>query len=148
MRPRNRMGILPLLVILLVVLAAAPSATKESAEAPAWVAPDSAEAIQNPLAGQVATVEAGRKLFKNMCEVCHGSEGKGDGLAGTYLTPSPADLTNDRIQTQSDGAFFWKLAEGRPPMASYRDVLTDDERWQLINYIRVLGGKKPSQAKK
>lgn len=52
------------------------------------------------------------------------------------LKPWPANLTKDLVQDQSDGALFWKITEGRTPMAAYKDVLTEEERWQLINFIR------------
>ena len=38
-----------------------------------------------------------------------------------------------------DGAIFWKITNGRPPMASYKLALKDSQRWQLVNYIRELG---------
>ena len=38
----------------------------------------------------------------------------------------------------SDGALFWKITQGRPPMTSFRTLLTDDQRWQVVNYIRTL----------
>jgi mono/diheme cytochrome c family protein len=103
-----------------------------------WVAPASADKIVNPLKGDANAAASGKKLYKTLCLVCHGPKGKGDGMAGAGLTPKPADLTSDAVQSQTDGAIFWKIAEGRSPMASYKSSIPEKKRWEIINYIRTL----------
>lgn len=105
-----------------------------------WVAPSSADNITNPLWPTDESIKEGKKLYKQLCSICHGDKGKGDGLAGASLNPRPANLSINK--GQSDGALYWKLNEGRPPMASYKFLLTEDQKWQLINYIRTLKKKK------
>lgn len=106
-----------------------------------WEAPASADKLQNPYKGNNTATEEGKKLYNQLCSVCHGKKGKGDGLAGMNLNPRPANLTSSKVQSQTDGAIYWKITEGNPPMASYKQALTDQQRWQLVNYIRKLGGK-------
>jgi len=72
------------------------------------------------------------------CAICHGKKGKGDGVAGMALKPRPADFTKDVIQKQTDGAIYWKLTEGKAPMAAYKETLSEEQRWQLVNFIRSL----------
>lgn len=103
-----------------------------------WVAPVSADKIVNPLNGDVKATASGKKLYKMLCSVCHGLKGKGDGIGGAGLTPKPTDLTSEAVQSQSDGAIFWKIAEGRAPMASYKSSIPENKRWEIINYIRTL----------
>ncbi|WP_339895802.1 cytochrome c [uncultured Algibacter sp.] len=103
-----------------------------------WVAPASADKIVNPLKGDVKAAASGKKLYKVLCLVCHGPKGKGDGMAGAGLTPKPTNLTSEAFQSQSDGAIFWKIAEGRAPMASYKSSIPEKKRWEIINYIRTL----------
>jgi mono/diheme cytochrome c family protein len=103
-----------------------------------WVAPASADKIVNPLKGDASAAASGKKTYKVLCMVCHGSKGKGDGMAGTGLTPKPADLTSEEVQSQTDGAIFWKITEGRAPMASYKSSIPERKRWELVNYIRTL----------
>lgn len=103
-----------------------------------WVAPASADKIVNPLKGDANAAASGKKLYKVLCFVCHGPKGKGDGMAGAGLTPKPADLTSDAVQSQTDGAIFWKIAEGRAPMAGYKTSIPEKKRWEIINYIRTL----------
>ena len=101
-----------------------------------WNAPPKADLLINPLKGNVAATEAGKKTFNQLCAMCHGEKGKGDGLAGLALKPRPANYTLAKTQQQSDGVLFWKMTEGRPPMASYKTILTETQRWQLVNYLR------------
>jgi hypothetical protein len=49
-------------------------------------------------------------------------------------------LTSPKVQEQADGALYWKITKGRAPMASFKTLLTDDQRWHVINYIRTLAG--------
>lgn len=106
-----------------------------------WVAPASASQIKNPFAGNADATKAGKKLYTSYCAVCHGDTGKGDGVAAVALNPKPAKFASESVQSQSDGTLFWKMTEGRAPMASYKDVLKEEQRWQLVNYIRELGKK-------
>ncbi len=46
---------------------------------------------------------AGKDLYKEYCEQCHGASGKGDGPAATALKKAPADLT--QIAARSGGKF-------------------------------------------
>ncbi|MDM8159597.1 cytochrome c [Labilibaculum sp. K2S] len=101
-----------------------------------WVAPKEADQITNPLKGNEEATKAGKKLFQQQCVVCHGDSGKGDGVASVALNPKPANFNSENVQKETDGAIFWKITNGRPPMVSYKDMLTEEQRWQLVNYIR------------
>ncbi len=101
-----------------------------------WKAPPEADITENPFRNDVKAAVAGKKVYMQMCAICHGDKGKGDGIAGTALNPRPVNFTDEGIQSQTDGAIFWKLTVGRPPMAGYKDILTVEQRWQLINFIR------------
>lgn len=106
-----------------------------------WVAPKSADSIKNPTKNLAVSVKHGAALFKAQCEMCHGVKGNGKGIAGMYLTPHPANFTSAKIQSETDGDLFWKLTNGNSPMASYKNILTETQRWDLINYIRTFKKK-------
>ena len=103
-----------------------------------WQAPASADNIKNPYKGNEKATLAGKKLFAQYCAICHGNKGKGDGMAGMALKPRPANFTKDAVQLQTDGAIYWKMTEGKAPMAAYKETLTEEQRWQLVNFIRSL----------
>src|ERR1035441_33599 len=107
-------------------------------QATPWVAPSYADTIKNPLAGDAQSVADGKKLYGQYCAVCHGDKGKGDGIAAAGLNPKPANHTAEKVQSQTDGAIFWKTTTGRPPMAGYEKTFTATQRWALVNYIRTL----------
>lgn len=104
-----------------------------------WIAPNASKEVPNPIDYTEYSIKSGKSNYDLHCAVCHGNKGKGNGLAGAALEKKPANLTKANIQNQSDGEIFWKLSEGRTPMAAYKYVLSEKERWHLVNYIRKIG---------
>jgi mono/diheme cytochrome c family protein len=108
-------------------------------------APDEFASLTNPFAGDAEAVAAGKVIFETSCAVCHGPEGKGDGPAAEALDPKPATLA-DRIMmnTLSDGYLFWRVSKGgmmepfNSAMPAWESGLTEDQRWQVISYVRSL----------
>lgn len=125
-------------VILMVSFSTTIIAQTNSNTKSGWYAPDSANTIENPLKDNKESIKKGKALFNQLCTVCHGYKGKGDGMAGAALVPKPTNLTSPEVQNQTDGAIYWKLAEGKTPMASYKEILSEEERWHLVNFIRTL----------
>jgi cytochrome c553 len=103
-----------------------------------WEAPKGADTLRNPLICNITIAAKGKIIFDKNCVSCHGAKGKGDGVAGVALNPRPQDLTSEIVQKQTDGAIFWKITTGKSPMASYKSTFTNEQRWQLVNYIRQL----------
>jgi len=64
---------------------------------------------------------------------CHGNPGKGNYLA---LVPVPGDPATDKIQRNSDGEIFHKVSVGKGQMPSFRSVLSTDDIWKTVSYIR------------
>jgi glucose/arabinose dehydrogenase/mono/diheme cytochrome c family protein len=97
-------------------------------------APASAKATKNPYQGQQP--EAARSVYQTRCAACHGPNGEGSGNI-----PS---LTSGKAQGASDGELFWYITKGdlNNGMPAW-DSLPEKDRWQIINYLRVLGGSKP-----
>jgi mono/diheme cytochrome c family protein len=108
------------------------------AQSPNWVAPPSAKTIKNPQLKTPEILVDGKKLYISFCAPCHGDKGKGDGPTASALNPRPADHTSPALQSETDGSLFWKISEGRSPMPSYKVLLTETQRWELVNYIRSL----------
>lgn len=88
------------------------------------------------------TIAHGGKLYSEHCASCHGANGLGDGEAGKSLTPSPALLAY-MIQRPIavDEYLLWTVSEGgvslRTEMPAFKDVLTQDEIWKIVAYMRM-----------
>ncbi len=106
-----------------------------------WKAPARAARKPNPVPVDAKSLESGKAAYLKECNSCHGPEGKGNGSAAANLEKPPGDLSNPRMWDQTDGALYYKITEGRKPMPSFEKLLTDEQRWQVINYIRTLAPK-------
>jgi mono/diheme cytochrome c family protein len=107
-----------------------------------WEVPDLAKSKKNPVAANDASADAGKIIYTKNCYDCHGKKGKGDGPKSGDLPKSPQDFSKESFQKQTDGTLFYKISEGRKPMPTFKKDLTEDQRWQVINYVRTLGVKK------
>ncbi len=103
-----------------------------------WNAPPFAKSLKNPLKGDKNSIKLGKELYAQQCATCHGESGTGDGPSARFLEKHPRNLTDKDFQSQSDGEIFWKITTGNPPMPTFKDMLTKEQRWQLVNYIRTL----------
>ena len=108
-----------------------------------WTVPKAAVNVQNPLPKDAASIKNGSTLYKAYCSPCHGDKGKGDGAASASLNPKPADHTSGMVQAESDGTLYYKISEGHAhtAMPPFKSVLSADQRWALINFMRTLSTK-------
>ncbi len=128
-----------LVVIALVFIVSNSSIAQNSS----WAVPEYTKGIKNPFAGNSSATKEGKEIYEQMCVLCHGLTGKGNGEAGLSLDQKPANFLYIKdIPYETDGEIFWKLTVGKPPMSSYDELLTEDQRWKLVNYIRELNKKK------
>jgi mono/diheme cytochrome c family protein len=113
------------------------------AQRKSWAVPEYAKGLKNPFSGNAAATADGKKIYDQMCVLCHGLKGEGNGQAGLTLDVKPANfLEIKNISNETDGEIFWKITAGKPPMSSYDELLTEDQRWKLVNYIRQLNKNK------
>lgn len=103
-----------------------------------WKAPEAAKKLKNPIPKDANSIERGKRIFRTRCAVCHDLNGHGKGPGAKALTPKPKDLTLALIQNQTDGEIFWKISKGRNDMIKWEPILTEKQRWDLVNYIRTL----------
>ncbi len=103
-----------------------------------WVAPAEADALVNPLDDNQAVLDKGKALYTAECVVCHGRYGNAETDIAETLEQKPKNFTKEDFLTQSDGAIFWKLSEGRGLMQPFKTMLTEEEIWSVIMYVKVL----------
>ena len=139
---KNRISFQKVFKSVLTVVAFFYTSTLFAQHAMPWNVPDAEKSKKNLYASDASSIARGKKTYKSECFRCHGKEGKGDGTSADLLDKQPADLTTDKVQNQTDGELFWKISEGRKPMPLAKRTLTDDQRWDIINYIRTFRKKK------
>ena len=128
------------LVILLLVLALGLSA----AGAPAWrdqILQQQALTRTNPIPDTPEAWAQGKALYQANCLPCHGPAGLGDGPVAVTLRPPPANLQVHMVPgVHTDAQIFEWITNGYPnsPMPAFKDVLTEDQRWHVMVYIRTL----------
>ncbi len=91
----------------------------------------------NPVAGDEKATERGKKLYGIYCTPCHGDTGHGDGPLSTKIL-LPADLTGRILRRRNDGYLYEVIREGTSSMPAHGAVLSQDERWAVVDYIRKL----------
>jgi mono/diheme cytochrome c family protein len=115
-----------------------------AAQGSGWQLPSSAADEKNPLTVTPATLAAGRRLYRDSCQRCHGPQGKGNGSDADPKYAKEMDLTNPaRADRNPDGVVFHKIWSGRerPKMPAFKDKLSTDDVWSIVAYVQSLRAK-------
>ena len=102
----------------------------------------------NPRAGAARTppgASEATELFRWNCSHCHGMEGAGDGRVNAFLTaynyvPVP-DLSDDATVEKTDGDIYGIVTDGVLVMPAFKNLLSVEDRWLLVDYVRELQGR-------
>ena len=98
-----------------------------------WVVPEERRGRLSTFPFTDETRKEGERLYTVNCQSCHGNPGKGNYIA---LQPSPGDPATEKIQRNLDGEIFHKVVAGRGQMPSFRSVLSTDDIWKIVSYLR------------
>lgn len=116
-----------------------------------WDVPPNANALKNPVPMNGQTLAAARELYVGNCQKCHGVRGDGKLPPGStyFYSTKPTNFANARlIDSMSDGEIFWKMTNGRKPMPAFKNKLSDEQRWGLVNLIRAFAHPERPPAQK
>jgi len=124
------------------------SASALARQAPAKGDPEAAK-IKNPVAATSESISAGQKQYQGLCAGCHGKDAKG-GITVSVIEDrggnQPPDLTDDKWDHgSSDGEIFTVVKKGIAPeyfMAPWDGRISDEEIWNMVNYIKSLSQNK------
>jgi putative copper resistance protein D len=96
---------------------------------------------------RAASIMRGAEFYRQHCAPCHGISGQGDGPAARGLARDPPDLTAKHAADHTAGDFFWWVSHGiaKGPMPGFARQLDENERWDVINFVRALAGAETAR---
>ena len=126
-------------------LAVGATAVAQTPAAGPAAVPAEAKKMKAAVPSSPAAIDAGKQLYTKYCRFCHGNAGAGDStMAPKGMTPSNlTDAKWDRGSTE--GEIFWVIQNGAPPkyeMKGLKGKISDTDTWNLVHYVRSLGGVK------
>ena len=95
--------------------------------------------VKNPTTDFDSSIKRGEGMFIKNCSKCHGLNGNGYGVVAHGFTTFPRQLWIwNNTGPETDGYLFWFITNGRSDMPPWGLVLSENERWDLINYIKTI----------
>ena len=93
-----------------------------------------------PHGTNLADIERGRSYYLQLCALCHGLSGQGNGEYSYRMVPKPANLIDSSVQNQTDDEINTVIRDGTKgtAMQGWGKVLNPIQRKQVVDYIRYL----------
>jgi mono/diheme cytochrome c family protein len=97
------------------------------------------------LQAHAGDADAGKAKFQQLCAVCHGAAGAGDGPAAAGLNPKPRTFADAEWQASVDDDYLRKIiteggpAVGKSPLMTAQRGLQGSDLDNVVAYIRSLG---------
>lgn len=138
---RRLPGLEPIAAALLLTMTALIAAGFAVSAARQTVPETPGTALTNPVLPDDASIQRGAAVYAAYCLRCHGPAGTGvDSSDPAHAHGSAADLTDRRSRAKRDGDLYHAVTHGVPgsAMPAYEVALTEEERWDVINYVRSL----------
>jgi len=105
------------------------------------------KARKNPVKFTEASVVKGKKRYTTQCALCHGDKGDGKGEVATDMKLALPDFSKPgALDNRTDGELFAIIGAGKEPMPGQSSRMKEQERWDLVNYLRSLSGKTPEKS--
>ena len=102
-----------------------------------WAAPSEERNRINPISLSDESVIRGKSIYLQNCTDCHGVNANGKGPDADDMEPRPSNL-KAMAGHHSDGDMAWKINKGRGPMPAWEDILSEEQVWNLVNFIQNL----------
>jgi len=94
-----------------------------------------------PVPVTAAMMDRGQQRFNIYCAPCHGAQGDGKGITSKLGMAVVGDLHDGaarKVPQQPDGQLFNTITYGKNLMGAYGGVITVEDRWAIIAYVRAL----------
>jgi len=115
--------------------------------------------MAGPAIAATGNADKGKVIYLKRCVRCHGVEGDGKGPAAERLNPPPRNFEDGQYKFKTtafddmipnDKDLFRAVHDGLPntAMASWKELLTDQDIWDVVQYIKKFAGydeEKPTK---
>jgi mono/diheme cytochrome c family protein len=91
-------------------------------------------------------LDRGESRFNITCLPCHGKLGDGKGMIALRGFRRPPSYHEDRLRNAPTSHFYDVMTNGFGAMPSYAEVMTPEDRWKIIAYIRALQQSQNAKA--
>ena len=91
-------------------------------------------------------LDRGESRFNITCLPCHGKLGDGNGMVALRGFRHPPTYHQDRLRNVPTSHFYDVMTNGFGAMPSYAEVVTPEDRWKIIAYIRALQQSQNAKA--
>ena len=100
--------------------------------------PDGSQLSELPIDLSVDLLLRGQERYGIYCAVCHGYDGRGDGVAVQRGFPQPASFQEQRLLDASVGYVFGAVTNGFGRMYPYASRIPAEDRWAIAAYVKAL----------
>jgi mono/diheme cytochrome c family protein len=71
-------------------------------------------------------------IYRQNCAICHGKEANGKEIDGKFVP----GLRYGEIEKRSEEEIYYQIKEGKMPMPSFKNQLTEKEIQLMVQFIR------------
>jgi mono/diheme cytochrome c family protein len=94
------------------------------------------DSLSAPSAVTEKSLEKGKVTYKIYCSSCHGDTG--DGMGTLVKNEKFLGVPNYKDRDITEGSIYHVIMHGRNLMGSHAGQLTEDERWNVVQYVEHL----------
>lgn len=91
------------------------------------------ETLKSPLDSTSLDAEKGKELYNIYCAICHGE--KGDGKGNLVKREKFLGVPNYKDREITEGSIYFVITYGLNSMGSHANQLSQEERWQVTDYV-------------
>jgi mono/diheme cytochrome c family protein len=93
------------------------------------------ETLKSPLDSTEVDLDKGKFLFDIYCSICHGVKGDGQGNLVKREKILGVPRYDDAARAINEGSIYYTIYYGKNAMGTYANQLSENERWQVVDYV-------------